>query len=79
MDEFLDFENIGHDCSYFSIDEFLKITKDRCEKFSTLTYNIRSLKNKEMELRNFIYSLSHNKFSLSAISLTEVWYGGGLV
>lgn len=69
----INIDHIEHSCSYFSKQEFLDHIETRTEKFSCLSYNIRSLKNKSHDLFDLISSISTSTFGFSVIGLQELW------
>lgn len=60
-------------CSYFSLEEFNDLFKEKTEICSLLSYNIRSIKKNSKNLECFLNSLSNEKFNFSVISLQELW------
>ena len=65
------YSNIQHSCKYYEVEEFTNSFKDT-NKFSTLSFNIRSLVGKWVEFREFISSFS-NSHKFAVIALQEVW------
>lgn len=67
------YKDKNHVCSYYEINDFqTEFSHESC-KFSTLSYNIRSLPGKWNEFKNFIGSVNHNKFKFSVVAVQEVW------
>lgn len=71
IDNFVD-ENLFK-CSYFSLEEFNDLYKEKTEICSLLSYNIRSLKKNCKSLESLLKNLANEKFSFSVISLQELW------
>ena len=67
------YKECDHACTYYDIEEFQTEFSEESHKFSTLSYNVRSLPGKWDEVRNLIRSINHNKFKFSVIALQEVW------
>ena len=55
------------------MEEFQNDFSQEIHKFSTLSYNIRSLPGKWDEFKNFIRNVNHNRFKFSVIDVQEVW------
>ena len=68
------YNNIGHNCQYYNQDEFVDKTKHlKGSKFSTFSYNIRSLPGKWSEFSQLVNTLNNNSFKFSVIAIQEVW------
>ena len=71
IDNFVD-ENLFK-CSYFSLEEFNDLYKEKIEICSLLSYNIRSLTKNCKSIESLLKNLANEKFSFSVISLQELW------
>ena len=62
-------------CKYYEINEFQEKSKDfsTLTNFSTLSLNVRSLKNKWTEFNELLGELNHENFFFSVIGIQEVW------
>ena len=60
-------------CNYLEIDKFDQYLGDRVDKFSMLSFNIRSINNKIDELQLLVDETSNSDFSFKAICLQEIW------
>ena len=67
------FKNNNHVCSYYEVEEFQAEFSKESHKFSTLSYNVRSLPGKWNEFKDFISSVNHDKFKFSVVAVQEVW------
>ena len=65
------FNENGHNCKYYEMDEFKNKFVKNINCFSTYSHNIRSLNGHWNDLLDIIYSAQPNKFSV--IALQEVW------
>ena len=65
------FDENGHNCTYYEMDEFKNKFVKNINCFSTYSHNIRSLNGHWNDLLDIIYSAQPNKFSV--IALQEVW------
>ena len=67
------YKDDNHVCNYYEVNQFQSNFSQDANKFSTLSYNVRSLPGKWDEFKNFIHSVNHDKFKFSVISVQEIW------
>ena len=60
-------------CKYYEIDEFCKEFHTKCDSFSILSLNIRSLTGKLNDFKDFLNEINRDGFSFSVIGLQELW------
>lgn len=69
-------ENLN--CTYYSIDEFNELIKDKKEIFSILSQNIRSMRKNFSEFKDLLSDISGQNFNFSVYMLQEIWGVGNL-
>ena len=65
--------NVEHVCNYYDSETFHREFCNDRHKFSTFSYNIRSLPNKWVDFQNMISDLNKNDFNFSVVAVQEVW------
>ena len=65
--------SVAHSCNYYEIEEFLHRFSHEPRKFSTLSFNIRSLPGNWIDFRDLVIDVNKNNFKLSVVALQEVW------
>ena len=72
-DNSLLYNNNGHTCDYFDINDFSNTVNCLQKQISFYSHNVRSLTGKFNEFTELIQSLNNNKFKFTVISITELW------
>ena len=67
------YNNDNHVCKYYEIEDFKNQFSQECHKFSTLSYNVRSITGKWNEFKNLIRDINYNRFKFTVIAVQEIW------
>ena len=59
--------------NYYSIDDFVKISKNNDNNFSSLSLNIESINAKFNQITAFVENLDRNKYKIDALLFQESW------
>ena len=65
--------NVQHSCRYYEIDDFVQKFSHEARKFSTLSFNVRSLPGSWVDFRDLMRSVNKNNSKLSVVAVQEVW------
>ena len=67
------YNNVDHSCKYYEMEDFLHEFCHEPRKFSTLSFNIRSLPGSWVEFRDLIIEANKGNFKFSVVAVQEVW------
>lgn len=67
------YNDTGHTCEYFEIEEFIEQTRSADKQISFFSQNVRSLPGKWFDFANQMQSLNTESFKCTVISVTELW------
>ena len=67
------YNNVEHSCKYYDMEEFIHEFSHEPRKFSTFSFNIRSLPGNWIELQDLITGVNKGTFKFAVVAVQEVW------